>query len=633
MNEYVFEKLQYNELKEIVKGYCVSSLGKKLVEGIKPSGNKKVVQNRLKETSEARKLLDYTGSIPLQGMIGIAEVIDKVEKDVILDGEQLTQVDAFLKGCRKLQTYMKDKAFYAPTLQGYSYSLQALKNIEEEIEGSIRNNRVCDEASKALKKVRRHLVMTEAKIEERLDKFLKNSQNKMYIQEFFISKRQGKLTIPIKAAYKNKVEGTVVESSAKTVFIEPASVSKYTMELLALQAEEAVEEYKVLTYLTGLIYEYLEAVKLNLEVMGQFDMITAKGKYSKGIDGRMPIINDYGLIKIVGGKHPLLQGKVVPLDLVMGEGFRTLIITGPNAGGKTIVLKTVGLLTLAMQSGFHIPVQEGTQMSVFDKVFADIGDDQSLENSLSTFSAHVKNLASIINQTHKATLLLFDEIGSGTEPGEGAALAIAILETLYHKGALTIATTHYNEIKDFSESHPDFKNAAMQFNQETLEPLYKLMIDKAGESNALWISKKMGIQEDILKKAKAYMGTKDYNLAYVNEAKIRVVQVKPMDEAKSQEIFNKGDKVFLTEHEGEGIVYKAQDKYRNLTVLYQGELIEAHEKQVKIVLRAKDLYPEGYDLETLFISFKERKLDRDIERGSKKALKQIRKHGIESLRG
>lgn len=632
MNDHVFEKLQYNELKEIVKGYCVSSLGKKLIDGLMPSGNKKVVQNRLRETTEARKLLDYSGSIPLQGIIGIAEVINKVEKDIILDGEQLTQVDLFLKGCRKLQTYMKDKEFYAPTLQGYSFSLQALKNIEEEIEGSIKNNRVSDNASKELKKIRRHIVLTEAKIEERLDKFLKNSQNKMYIQEFFISKRQGKLTIPIKAAYKNKVEGVVVESSAKTVFIEPTSVSKYTMELLALQAEEAVEEYKVLTYLTGLIYEYLEAVKLNLEVMGQFDMIVAKGKYSKGIDGRMPHINDHGMIKIVGGKHPLLQGKVVPLDLAMGDNSRSLIITGPNAGGKTIVLKTVGLLTLAMQSGFHIPVQEGSNLSVFDRVFADIGDDQSLENSLSTFSSHVKNLASIIGQTNKSTLLLFDEIGSGTEPGEGAALAIAILETLYHKGALTIATTHYNEIKNFSEKHPDFKNAAMQFNSETLEPLYKLMIDQAGESNALWISKKMGIQEDILKKAKEYMGDKNYNLARVDKGKIRVVEVRNNLEDTKQEIFEKGDKVFLTEKGDDGIVYTTQDKYRNLVVLYKGEFIEVNEKQVKLVIRAKELYPEGYELDSLFVSYRERKLERDIERGSKKALKKIRKYGIEQAK-
>lgn len=632
MNEHVYEKLQYSTLKEIVKEYCVSKLGKKLIDNLQPSGNKNIVCNRLQETTEARALLDYSGNVPLQGVVGIDDLIEKVEKDIILDGEELARVALFLRGCRKMKSYMRDKEGYAPMLQGYSMSLVEYRNIEEDVDRCIRNNRVCDEASKELKKIRRHIGITEGKIEERLDKFLKNSQNKQYIQDFFVTKRQGRLTIPIKAAYKNIVPGVVVESSAKTVFMEPTTVSKYTEELLILQADEAVEEYKILTYLTSLIYEHLEGIKLNVEVMGQFDMVFAKGKYSKGIEGRSPKVNDHGFIKIVQGKHPLLTGKVVPLDFVMGKDYRSLIITGPNAGGKTIVLKTIGLLTLSMQSGFHIPVGEGTNLSVFDRIFADIGDDQSLENSLSTFSSHVKNLASIIKQTNKSTLLIFDEIGSGTEPGEGAALAIAILEEVYHRGAITIATTHYNEIKNFGEEHPDFKNAAMQFNSETLEPLYKLMIDQAGESNALWISKRMGIEEGILQRAAKYMKEKDYNLEYVPSNKVRMGRKEVVQEKVEDVLFSKGDKVFLTEKEEHAIVYKGKDKYNNLIVLYEGELIEVNERQVKLALKAEELYPAGYDLDSLFTSYKERKLERDIERGSKKALKKIRKYGIEELK-
>lgn len=632
MNEHVYEKLQYNTLKEIVKEYCVSKLGKKLIDNLQPSGNKKVVCNRLQETTEARTLLDYSGNVPLQGIVGIDDLIEKVEKDIILDGEELARVALFLRGCRKMKSYMRDKEGYAPMLQGYSMSLVEYRNIEEDVDRCIRNNRVCDEASKELKKIRRHISIAEGKIEERLDKFLKNSQNKLYIQDFFVTKRQGRLTIPIKAAYKNVVPGVVVESSAKTVFMEPTTVSKYTEELLILQADEAVEEYKILTYLTGLIYEHLEGIKLNVEVMGQFDMVFAKGRYSKGIEGRSPKVNDHGFIKIVGGKHPLLTGKVVPLDFVMGKDYRSLIITGPNAGGKTIVLKTIGLLTLSMQSGFHIPVEEGTNLSVFDKIFADIGDDQSLENSLSTFSSHVKNLASIIKQTHKSTLLLFDEIGSGTEPGEGAALAIAILEEVYHKGAITVATTHYNEIKDFGEEHPDFKNAAMQFNSETLEPLYKLIIDQAGESNALWISKRMGIEESILKRAAKYMKEKDYNLNYVEANKVRIGKKEVVKEKIEEVVWGKGDKVFLTDREDYAIVYKGKDKYNNVVVFYEGEFIEVNEKQLKLALKAEELYPAGYDLDSLFTSYRERKLEHDIQRGSKKTLKKIRKYGIEELK-
>lgn len=634
MHTQTFEKLQYNELKTIVKDYCVSSLGRKLMDRLMPSGNKAIVKNRLEETNEARKLIDYSGTIPLQGIMNIEDIIEKVQKDIILDAELLTYVAAFLRGCRKIKSYMKDKTFYAPTLCSYSLGIEELKSLEEEIEAAIRNNRVDDSASSTLKKIRRHIALTESKIEERLDKFLKNSQNKMYIQEFFISKRQGRLTVPIKAAYKNQVSGTIVEASSKgtTVFIEPSSVSKYTQELLILKSEEAIEEYKVLSYLTGFILENIEQIKLNIEVMGQYDMIFAKAKYSKAIDGIMPKVNDYGKIIIIGGRHPLLNGHVIPLDFKIGEAFRSLIITGPNAGGKTIVLKTVGLLTLAMQSGFHLPALEGTELSVFDKVFVDIGDDQSLENALSTFSSHVKNLASTINEANKSTLLLFDEIGSGTEPNEGAALAIAILDEVYQKGAITLATTHYGEIKNFSASHPDFENAAMKFNSETLEPLYKLIIGKSGESNALWISKKMGIQESVLKRAREYMSNKDYNLEYVNKSKVRMPKETNTEPMLEHQMLATGDKVWLTGYNDYGIVYTPKDKYNNLIIFYNEAFIEVNDKQLKLEIRAKELYPDGYDLNTIFTSFEERKLEKDIHRGSKKTLKRIRKYGIESVK-
>lgn len=530
---------------------------------------------------------------------------------------------------------MQDKAFYAPTLQSYSLGLQDLPHVEEAIEEAIRNHRVEDNASSELKRIRRHIILAEGEVEEKLDKFIKNPQNKLYIQEFFISRRQGRLTIPIKAAYKNKIEGTVVESSNKTVFIEPQSVSKPALALLNLKLEEEVEVYKVLSYLTGLVYESLVTLKSNVEIMGQYDMIFAKGKYSVAIDGRAPRLNDYGVIHLVGARHPLLEGKVVPLNLEMGTNFRSLIITGPNAGGKTLVLKTVGLMTLAMQSGFHIQVDEGTELSVFDKVFVDIGDDQSIANSLSTFSSHVKNLASIIKATDKRTLLLFDEIGGGTEPSEGAALAIAILEELYHKGAIILATTHYNEIKNFSLSHPDFENAAMQFNPDTMEPLYKLLMGKSGESNALWISKKMGVEEKILQKAKLYMETKNYDSKKVDSSRMRKV-AKRQEEApgvkQEGQIFEKGDRVYLTEYRDFGLIYTGVDEQKQCEVFFRGEIIKIHERQLQLKVKAKDLYPEGYDLSSLFTSFSERKLEKDITRGSKKTLKKIKKYGIEEVR-
>ncbi|MBP1864826.1 dsDNA-specific endonuclease/ATPase MutS2 [Clostridium tetanomorphum] len=434
MNINAFDKLQYNDLKEMVKYYCVSGLGKKLIDKLKPSENLNVVEKRLSETSEGKALLRLSSYIPLEGIFNVDHIIENVEKGIILEPEDLTIMCNFLRGCRKVKEFMNGKEFYAPTLSAYANSITEFKFIEEEIEFSIRGSLVDSNASKELKKIRRLIENTESKIKEKLNKFLKSSSNKNYIQEFFISKRNDRWTIPIKAAYKNLVSGTIVEVSSKgsTVFIEPSTISRYTTELIELKSEEAMEEYKILSYLTGFIFDNLREIKINIEVIGEYDMIFAKAKYSEAIDGIKPKINDYGYINIIKGKHPLLKGQVVPLDFNIGKDYRTLIITGPNAGGKTVVLKTVGILTLAVQSGFHILAQEGTEMSIFKNIFVDIGDNQSIENSLSTFSSHIKNLADIIKSSNKSTLILCDEIGSGTEPNEGAGLAIA-----YTRGILS----------------------------------------------------------------------------------------------------------------------------------------------------------------------------------------------------
>ncbi|WP_368253495.1 endonuclease MutS2, partial [Clostridium paraputrificum] len=489
---------------------------------------------------------------------------------------------------------------------------------------SMRGSVVDSNASKELKKIRKQIDICEGKIKEKLDKFLRNSSNKECIQEFFISQRNGRYTIPIKAAYKNKVAGSIVEVSSKgtTVFMEPDIVSKFTSELSVLQAEESMEVYKILAILTEMIYERIKDLKMNVEVISEYDMIWAKAKYSLDIQGIKPKVNDYGYTKIIKGRYPLIKNGV-PLDFEIGKDYRTLIITGPNAGGKTVVLKTLGMLTLAVQSGFHIGAKEGTEISIFQDVFVDIGDNQSVENALSTFSSHVQNLARIIKESGKSTLLLFDEIGSGTEPNEGAALAIAILEELYHKGCITVATTHYGEIKDYSHNHPDFENAAMEFKKETLEPLYKLTIGKTGDSNALYISKKMGISDSIIERTRTYIENKDYNYETIKESKKK--KVKEVESEEKYYDFSVGDKVLLLDKNDSAIIYKGRDEFNNVVVLYNKEFIEINYKRVKLELKAEELYPEGYDLNQLFVSYKERKLERDIERGSKKALKKIRK--------
>lgn len=626
MNTMTFEKLQYNELKDIVKSYCVSGLGKELLNKLEPSTSIKVVRNRLNETTEARAILDAEGHVPFFGISNIASTIQKLEKGMILDPEELVSVSDFLRGCRKIKKFMLDKEFFAPVLASYANSMTEYKSIEEEINFSIKGNSIDVAASKELKRIRNNIDSVDGKIKERLTKFLNSSANKKFIQEFFISKKDDRYTIPIKSSYKNQVAGSIIKASAKgsTVFIEPHTVTKLNAELAGLKAEEAVEEYQILATLSGMVLENIYSIKINMELISQYDMVFAKAKFSKSIDGIEPKLNDHGYIHLVNCKHPLLTGQVVPLHFKIGQEYRSLIITGPNAGGKTIVLKTIGLLTLATMSGLHIAGDKGTEIAIFENVFVDIGDNQSIENALSTFSSHMKNLSEIMRMSNNNTLLLFDEIGSGTEPNEGAALAISILEELYFAGCITVASTHYGEIKRFSEMHDDFMNAAMQFNSETLEPLYKLVIGKSGESNALWIANKMSVKEHVLKRAKEYMGNKEYALEKVNESKIR----KPkfvQEKRESHYEYKIGDRVNLLDHDDFGIIYKEKDNFYNVVVYYNGEFVEVNVKRITLEVAAKELYPEGYDLNTLFVDYKERKMQHDIERGSKKALRKIQK--------
>lgn len=626
MNTMTYEKLQYNELKEMVKTYCVSSLGKGLLDKLQPSTNSKVVKNRLNETTEARKLLDAESHLPLKGISNINHLMEKLEKGMILAPSELVAISDFLRGCRVIKKFMMDKEFFAPVLHGYAYSMMEFQSIEEEINYSIRGNRVDSEASRELKRIRNQIAKTEEKIEERLNKFLKSSANKEYIQEFFISKKDDRFTIPIKASYKYQVEGTIIEASSKgsTVFIEPAAISKLNAELATLKAEESMEEYQILATLSGSILEETRQIKINIELIAQYDMIFAKAKFSKSMDGIEPKLNDHGYIKLNNCKHPLMSGKIVPLDFEIGKDYRSLIITGPNAGGKTVVLKTIGILTLAVMSGFHIAATEGTEIAVFDQLFVDIGDNQSIENSLSTFSSHMKNISEIMSASTNNTLLLFDEIGSGTEPNEGAALAIAILEEFYQMGCITVATTHYGEIKRYSEIHSDFMNAAMQFNSEALEPMYKLLIGKSGDSNALWISKKMNLREKVLQKAQYYIENKHYDLERVRDNKVKKPIMTTIQEVATYE-FEVGDRVKLMEQNDSGIVYEKKDNFNNVLVFYKKEIIKVNAKRLELEVKATELYPEGYDLNTLFVSYTERKFQHDMERGSKKALKQVSK--------
>lgn len=621
MNQDTFEKTQFIQIKELLKQYALSNFGKKRIEVLKPSSQLGVVETRLTETSEAKGLLESGLHVPFMGLSNIDHLTQQVEKGFVLEPKELTGYADFLRSNRLIKNFMEKNQFQAPLLARYSETLQTFPEIEDEIYRVIRNNGVDSVASRELRKLRRTLQETEKEIEEKLQKFLRHADNKTKVQEAIIIKKNDRYTVPIKASYKNQVKGTVIDLSAKgtTAFVEPAGVAKLNDRLYQLKMEETAEVYQILSTLTGMIAERMSEIQYNIEVVAEYDMIFARAKYSREIKGIEPAVNDQGVIEFVNVYHPLLGDEAVPLNLHLGTDCRGLTITGPNAGGKTVVLKTLGLIALQTMIGLQVRADEGTNIAIFDQIFVDIGDQQSIENALSTFSGHMHNLSQILNQVKANSLVLFDEIGSGTEPNEGAALAIAIMEAFYQKGAIIVTTTHYGEIKRFSQMHPDFMTAAMAFDAETLTPKYQLIMGETGDSNAFWIANKMHLAPRVIKQAQKYLHDRDYDLEKHHFQQKQVVQPKVLQS------FAKGDRVQLLETNQTGIVY-AEVALSDLVKVYvEGQLIDVPNRRLTLLQRAADLYPAGYDLDTLFESYQVRKERHDMDRGSKKAQKQLQK--------
>lgn len=640
MNKNTFITLEYEKIKDKLKQFTVSELGKKNIDSLEPYKDIKIVKRLLKNTSEAKAILNRSPYVPLHGLHDIEDYLQKIEKGGILYPSELMKVSDFLRGSRKMKKFMLGQKIVAPELSSYSYSITELKDIEDEINLCIEGNRVSDKASSRLAKIRKKVEIIEGRIEQKLDSIVNSSKYKSYLQDFFISKRNGRFVIPIKAAYKNMINGNVIDKSStgSTVFIEPASIAKLSNELISLKAEEEAEEYQVLATISGFINMYLKEIKINVEVMAEYDFVFAKGKYSNYIGGNEVEVNDEDYIKIRKGRHPLLENHVVPLDFEIGDGFRTLVITGPNTGGKTVALKTIGLLTLMVQSGLHIPVEKGTIMAVFERILTDIGDSQSIEHSLSTFSGHIKNIIGIMKQTTFSTLVLLDEIGTGTDPTEGAVLAAAILDELYRNGAITVVTTHYGEIKDYSKQHIGFENGCMEFDSQTLKPLYKLLIGKSGESNALWISERLGMKDRVLKLARKYLENRqsNNNLITFDIEDYQVTKPKRKKSTESkvgkviEEKLNVGDSVILLDSNKKGIVYKTEDEYGDVVIFNNGSFIKVNRKRVKLYIKKELLYPDDYDLDTIFIPWRKRKLDKDVKRGAVRNSEEFKKR-VEEL--
>lgn len=513
MEERTLRILEFVKIKEKLVSLCSSELGKELASVLLPQTQPEEVERMLKETSDAVDFILRRGSPPLGGIHDIRDTLRRVELGTALNPGELLRVADTLRAARNLKNYASEADPRADESGNHVRDLIASvtpnKRIEDSINAAIiSDEEISDNASSTLASIRKRIREEQESLKDKLNSMIHSSKYQKFMQESIVTIREDRYVIPVKAEYRNEIPGLVHDSSASgaTVYIEPMAVVEANNNIKQLRIKEQLEIERILQELTGEVAGIIEPLKANMTLFAQLDFAFAKAKLSLDLKCVCPKLNREKRINIKKGRHPLLDSKtVVPIDLWIGKEFTTLVITGPNTGGKTVTLKTVGLFTLMAQSGLHVPAAEGTEMSVFDNVFADIGDEQSIEQSLSTFSSHMRNIVEILSRADDMSLVLFDELGAGTDPTEGAALAMSILENLHGRGAITIATTHYSELKVYALTTDGVENACCEFDVETLRPTYRLLIGVPGKSNAFAISKRLGLSDDILDRAREFL--------------------------------------------------------------------------------------------------------------------------------
>lgn len=630
MNQHTFNTLEFQQIKEAIASYALTIEGKEKIECLSPSTNLKQIEAWLDEVFEAVEILNKSASVPVHGLEGMNAILNSMNKGVALRADQLAKLYDFLDSCGKMRRYMKDKEYYAPRVSSYVNAIDDLPELANEIIRCIRNGRVDDYASKELLKIRKQLAIQEERLKEKTLQLIRSNKYKAYLQENIVSQRNGRYVIPIKKEYRNKIKGTVLDTSASgsTLFMEPEEIAVFHDQLNWLFADEEVEVQKVLNYLTGLAEEKEQKIRTAIETMIHYDFLFAKAKYSRSIHGSRVRINESGEIDLISAKHPLLGEKAVPLSLKLDKHTQALVITGPNTGGKTVAIKTVGLLTLLVQCGLHIPADPKSNLNIFERILVDIGDGQSITENLSTFSSRIVNIIGILKETHYRTLVLLDELGSGTDPGEGMGLATAILETLFEKGATILATTHYSEIKEFAENYPGFINGSMEFDITTLSPTYRLIVGRGGESQAFAIALKLGIHPKIIERAHniTYKEEKNYTTEITDTWKLKelekqVIINKYKDLRKKSKIemkvplFHQGDNVKISPTNEFGIIYTGPDQLGNYVVQIKEKKHTINHKRINLYIPARELYPDDYDFDIIFHSKENRKKDKLLSKG------------------
>ena len=629
MNANYLNKLEYFKILETLSTFATTYIGKNMCLDLLPSNQKDDVKNRLLETDEAVKVLYRSSTPPLSEIADNTINLKTLESFGTLSLKSLLDITDILKIADSLKKY-----FYTDYIVPEDFEilnsifslLYSNSSIIKKIDTCILDeNTLNDNASSNLLSIRKKQRNLEQDIKSKLTNFLHSSSYSKYIQENVVTIRNDRYVIPIKEEYRSQVKGFIhdVSSSGSTIFIEPISVFELNNELANLKIEENLEIEKILQDLSKLFYPYIEELKLDIECIGKLDFIFAKAKYSKSINAVTPIINEEKKIVLENAKHPLLDPKKAgPCSLTLGKDFNTLVITGPNTGGKTVTLKTIGLLTCMACSGLNIPASQNSSIYVFDNVFADIGDDQSISDSLSTFSAHMKNIVDIVNNSTSNSLILVDELGSGTDPIEGASLAISVLDYFTNNHSLTVATTHYQELKKYALTRNDFENASVEFDINTLSPTYHLLIGVPGKSNAFEISRKLGLSEEIIENAKANLTKKDVDFEellkniYDNKSKIEHEKAQISEELEKIEALKKSlerDNSKLLEQE-KNLINDAKIKARNI-------LLEAKEEANSIISDMNKISEDVSDISNSKLNNLRNKLNNSIKNISLEATK------------
>ena len=626
MKETSLKVLEYNKIIKLLTAKAGSSLGKEKIINLLPSSNYKIIEESLNETAEALLITTVSDNIPLGGIRDLKIILKKANIGAMLEANEFLNIAGTLSAAKKIKKFFKELDLEATLLKTWAAKIEVLTQLEQQIENSIdEHGNLLDSASVELGKLRREIRTSQLKIKEKLDAILRSSEYQKYFQDSLVTLRGDRYVIPIKQEYRQFFPGIVHDqsSSGATLFIEPISIIDLNNTVKELMANEKHEIERILKALAVQVLKYEQQIRLDMEILGHFDFVFAKAKFALEFQASRPEINNAGLVELKQARHPLIPPeKVVPIDILLGKDFSTLLITGPNTGGKTVTLKTLGLFVLMAQAGLFIPAQAGSKLPVYNNVFADIGDEQSIEQSLSTFSSHMTKLIRILDVIKTGDLFLVDEIGSGTDPQEGAALAMAILDVVQEAGIATVATTHYSELKSYAYNRCGVENASVEFDLNSLRPTYKLLIGIPGSSNAFSISTKLGLSTKIIDKANEFLSKEHLQFEYVlaemekqklmyaelnedlakREAEIVVLEQRLKNEKENindrkNRIITKAEEekaniIRKTKREVEQIISELKEQFDDHGMKERQRAIEAARKELKE--KTKIITPEEY---------------------------------------